>query len=173
MDDHERELRRLRLEAREAQADVEDIEAELAASSALLGDMLRDWASHGRILRLDAVDRPRRGRLVHVGADVVTLLGDQGEREVISLHQVEGVAAVGISRSVLACTTGHPHSMLAHLRGLVGATPSVVVERRSTDPVSGVLVGVAKSHALVRTSVGDEVMVPIEAIVSVVSSRST
>ncbi len=170
MDEHERELRRLRLGAREAHIEVEVAEAELAFAQRLLTDVLADWAAEGRRVRLDAVDRQRQGTVVHVGSSVVIIENDGGDRELVVLEHVEGLAGLAIGgRRTNAWTAGHPQSLLAHLRQLVGEMAMVVVERRTTAPMKGNLVGVAEDHLVIREASGADVVVPIGVVVSVIS----
>ncbi len=171
MDDHERELRRLRLEARGRLRDVEAAEAELEASTASLTEVLRDWAARGHNVQLDAVDRPRRGRVAHVGDTVVTLVREDGVREVVALRHVESFAPTEVLETTwVECSAGHPHTLVAHLRAMVGGEQLVAVDRRFTGTVQGQLVGVAATHLTLRTAPGGEMVIPLDAVVAVTTT---
>lgn len=168
MDEHEREVRRLRIEARERLVEIEETEGELALATSSIVDFFLDQAALGCEVRLDLADRARLGRIVHVGVDVVTLLDDEGRRPVVALAHLEGVQADMVAREAdQSWTRGHPGTMLAHVRSLIDQPGRVVIERRSTPPVSGRVLGVAEDHVLFETTAGSATLIPLAAIVSV------
>lgn len=173
MDDHERELRRLRLADRERREDIEASEAELAMATRSLPDALVDLGRVGSVVRLDAVDRSRSGVIVHVGAGVVTVRSDAGIDEVVSLGHVEGVRPVGaVPLGSLPSLSsgepvryGHPHSVVAFARSLIGET--VRLERRSTPPVAGRIDGVSDDLVLLGGTDGLQRLIPLASVVSI------
>lgn len=172
MDDHERELRRLRLDDRERREEIEAAEAELAAGTRSLCDALVDLGRSGRIVRLDAVDRSRSGRIVHVGEHVVTIRHDAGDDELVSLDHVEGIRSVDETSPVARALRsddpvryGHPHSVVASLRSFIGAP--VRIERRSTPSVTGRVEGVSDAVAVLRGPDAAELLIPLSSVVSI------
>lgn len=168
MDEHEREVRRLRIEARERLVEIEEAEGELALATSSIVDFLLDSAALGSDVRLELMDRPRVGRVVHVGVDVVTLLDEEGRRSVVSLAHLEGVHVdVPTREAGPSWTRGHPGTMLAHVRSLIDHPGRVMIERRSTPPIDGRVLGVAKDHLSFETTAGSAMLVPLDSIVSV------
>ncbi|MEZ5230241.1 MAG: hypothetical protein R2710_27330 [Acidimicrobiales bacterium] len=81
---------------------------------------------------------------MHVGESVVTLSAEAGLRELIVLAHVEGVVIdedPDVVGERIDWSNGHPRTLVAHLRSLVGAAGPVTIDRRSSDPITGSVIG--------------------------------
>ena len=78
MEDAERTIRQLRVDARALQEDAEQAVAELARATRTLRDALLDHARAGASMRLELASATIVGRIVHVGDDVVRVVSPDG-----------------------------------------------------------------------------------------------
>ena len=146
MDDTERTIRRLRIDAREQQEEAEAVVAELARASRSLRDAVLDLARAGRMLRVEVGGAVIAGTAVHVGTDLVRIAGAGREPTDVAFDAISGIQATtdgGPSRPV---STGYPDTILARARELVQVNARVEIGRRDAPAVNGELMAATSTH---------------------------
>ena len=138
MDEHEIELRRLRLEAREQLEDAEAAAHELAVSLRTMRDVLLDEGRQAHVVKVDVANLEIVGRVEHVGDSVVRLCGADGRRTTIALDAVDGVRVVREESRAVLVSVGYPATIEARLREWVQVQAMIEVGRRN---VAGTLLG--------------------------------
>ncbi len=169
MDHHERELRRLLLEDRSRRAEAEAAEAELDAARLGLHQVFDRWARTGAVVVVDLAGQVVQGRIGHLGRAAATLVEDSDTRILFEFDAVDGVRERpgSVMSGPHEWTAGHPGSVVALLRELVGRERVVELVRRSGDRIVGVVTGVSDEVVVVRTHSGVDVIVPQPALVAV------
>ena len=153
----ERRLRRLRLERREHQEEVEGIAREVDAARRTLSDALAEAGERGDRCLVDAGPHQLAGLVVHVGERVVGLLdAGSGRRWDVALGSVAVVAVLEPGRSACRVARGHPRTLLARARELTATGDLVEIGLTSRpEPLRGRLVDVSPEVLeLDRTSAG-------------------
>ncbi len=169
MDDHERAIRRLRLDERERREELEAAEAELDRSTRRVVDVCTDAGRRGASVLVEVAGHDLRGSVVHTGAEVI-VIGSVDARTLVVVDAIEGIEVdPGPSTDHGPSTTGHPATLLAFLRGLAIDDGGTEVElfRRSTGPIRGRLRAVTADHVAVERRSGVERVVPLGAVVAV------
>ncbi len=141
--------RRLRLEAR---AQAEEAEQEAAAHHAAtidLAEAIAQWGEQGRLLRFELGGRTLVGRVLHVGADLVTVRSDAMWFDV-AVDALEFVCPVDGDRLPRAVTRGHPGTLVARLREHATLERRVVVGLAGGAERQGVVFAVAGDHLVLR-----------------------
>lgn len=146
MDETERTIRRLRVDARAMQEDAEAAVAELAMATRTLRDAVLDHARSGATMRFEVGAAGLSGRVVHVGGEVVRLVVADGPPIDIAL---DAVSLIRVSNGVAGratVTTGYPDTLVARCRELVQSNARVAVGLRAGPTVSGGLVATTSTH---------------------------
>lgn len=164
VDHDERELRRLRAEAREQLEEAEAVALELAAATRSLRDALLDEGRLGHELRIDLADTTLVGRAEHVGASVLRLVGADGTRRTISIPAIEGVAVDRRESSASLVSVGYPETVEARLREWVQVRAAVEIARRNSPVVSGVLRAITPTHVELIQDGDRALLVPHDAV---------
>ncbi len=162
----ERRARELRLIGREMREDEEWAAAELDAAQRSFAEALAAAATTGHDVTIDTVAGSRRGRIVHLGEDVIGLASVIDGRVDIAAQHVLGVAVSRRPGSAASISTGHPRTVVARLREAVQDERTVILERLDASTVRGVVAAVGIDHVVVRSG-EDDVLVPTEVIVSI------
>ncbi len=166
MTPEERRERELRLAGRAGREDEELATAELDSARRSLVDACLDVGVAGAEVVVDTVTQSRRGRIVHVGEDLLTLGLPSGSRVEVALAHVVGVGSErrpGHARSV---ATGHPVTMVARCRELVQTEEVIELERRDGVILMGAATAASADHVELVANTTRWV-VPISAIVSI------
>ncbi len=154
MEDAERTIRQLRVDARAMQEDAELAVAELARATRTLRDALLDLARAGSPIRLEVADAMLAGAVVHVGDDVVRLVRpDRGVVDV-AISALAGVQAEAATSGHATVSVGYPASLLARCRELLQVNAHVEIGRRTRPPVLGALQAATPTHVEL-SAVGD------------------
>ncbi len=142
----EREIRRLRLEARANLEEAEAAVGELAAASRTMTDIIGDLGRLAVPVVLDIPVRQIHGLIVHVGTEVIQLETPGGEVFDVAVAAIAGVRSSGHSRGAVQISTGHPASMIARLRELSAASQRVTVGRYFASELVGTLLVAGVNH---------------------------
>lgn len=161
MDDAERTIRQLRVDARAMQEDAEVAVAELARATRSLRDALLDLARNGSELRLELAGATFNGRVVHVGEDVVRLARIDRPLVDISISAISGVHAADSSAGQAAVSTGYPATLVARCRELLQVNAGVEIGRRGLPPVLGELKAATATHVELETAAGGVWLIPL------------
>lgn len=167
MDEAERRIRQLRIDARAQQEDAEAAVAELARASRTLRDAVLDHARAGRQFRIEIGETNLTGSVVHVGSGLVRVAGvDTGAIDV-ALDAVTGLQATASDRAATSVSTGYPDTLVARARELVQVNARVEIGRRVGRPVRGDLVAVSTTHLELDGGEDRIVLVPLENTASI------
>lgn len=180
VDEHERTLRRLRQEARARLEEIEAAEAERELAGRSLADELHEWALRGAVLAIEVANQVVRGRICHLGATVVEI--DTGEtRTLIGVDRIlavwdQGELGLGVSAETAPrpgpWTTGHPGSLVARLRELVGTGHEVVVGRSGAEALQGAVMAASEHHVRLLIRRTRTVVVPLNVITTLTSTTA-
>lgn len=161
MDETERAIQQLRVDARALQEDAEAAVAELARATRNLRDAVLDHARSGARFRIEVGDVVFAGQVVHVGDDVVRLV--VGDRAPVDL----AISAVRLVRSSPGETAsapvsvGYPATLLARCRELLQVSASVELGRRTGTPLLGSLVAATSTHVELAGRGAETMLVPL------------
>jgi len=161
MDDAERTIRQLRVDARAMQEDAEGAVAELARATRSLRDAVLDLARNGSELRVEMSQATFTGRVVHVGEDVVRIARSDRPLVDIAISAIGGVHAASSSAHQAAVSTGYPATLVARCRELLQSSADVEVGRRSLAPVLGALQAATATHLELRAVNGGVWLIPL------------
>lgn len=156
-------VRRHRAEERQRRAAIEEVEGELAASERSLTDALIDIGRQGSAVRIEGVGVPGAVWIDHVGLDVIGVIASTGDAEFVALSAVLGITTVPGERQARVVTTGHPRTVLALAREMVGSGEAVVLGRADGVEVRGVLIAANTSHVELDTS-SSPLLIPLSAV---------
>lgn len=161
----ERELRRLRLEARATREEAEAAVAEMDASARTMADILGDLGRFSVVLSIDLPgERQLHGVIVHVGSELVRLQTAGGSRFDIAIAAINGVRSTGESGGTASVGTGHPASMVARLRELANHEERVTLARYFGAELIGQLVVAGLNHVQLQDNHAKMWFVPIAAV---------
>lgn len=138
----DRILRQIRQEARELQEEIEASVADFAASDRTLREALIDYAKLGHEMRIELAGRVLVGYVEHVGAQIVRLVTNEGQRVDVVLDAVAGIRVAGDALRPGTVTSGHPSTLLARLREAVQTQERLHLERRSGEALEGQVIAV-------------------------------
>lgn len=161
MEEAERTIRQLRVDARAMQEDAEGAVAELARATRSLRDALIDLGRTGVDVRVELAGKNVVGPVVHVGDDVVRLVRVDRRVVDIVISAIGGVHATPVLAGHATVSTGYPATMLARCRELVQAGAGVELGRRRHDPVVGELAAATSTHVELVTSRSGVALVPL------------
>ena len=161
MEEAERTIRQLRVDARALQEDAEVAVAELARATRSLRDAILDLARNGSELRLELVGATFSGRVVHVGDDVVRLARADHPLVDIAISAIGGVHAAPAGSGMAAVSTGYPATLVARCRELLQASAEVELGRCGLAPVFGELRAATATHVELATSNGGTWLIPL------------
>ena len=161
MDDAERAIQRLRVDARAMQEDAELAVAELARATRSLRDAMLDHARAGSAIRLELGGTTFAGRVVHVGDDVVRLVRADRDPVDVAISALSGVHVAAPDAGPCSVSTGYPATLLARCRELLQANTEVEIGRRVLSPVRGTLAAATATHIEADTSDGGAWLVPL------------
>lgn len=167
MDDAERTIRRLRADARAQQEDAEAVVAELAMASRTLRDAVLDHARCGRIIRIDLGDASLSGTVVHVGAELVRIVGSDHVPVDVVLRAVSALRVSGSDQGPATVSTGYPDTLLARCRELVQSNARLEIGRSLGPPVIGELVAATGTHLEIDAASYGQWLLPLDAVCSV------
>jgi hypothetical protein len=146
-EDLERRLQALRLERRAQQEELEEVAREADASARTVAEAVRQRGERGDRCVLEVGVHRLVGSVVHVEAELVRIAGFDGQMWDVALDRVSVVAVVEPGRSAHRVSRGHPRSLAARARELVGEGSVVEVGRLDRpDPLRGQVVGVSRTH---------------------------
>ena len=170
MDDTERAIQRLRVDARALQEDAEAAVAELALATRTLRDAVLDQARSGARFRVQVGDVALVGDVIHVGDEVMRLaVADRDPVDIV----IDAVGAIrttpGEGRSA-AVSVGYPATLLARCRELLQSRAEVELGRRSGPSVLGALVAATPTHLELVGRSGEVWLVPQSDVVYVARS---
>lgn len=140
--------------------------AELDASQRAFDDALVAAAQTGHEVVVDTAAGQRRGRIVHLGEDLIGLVSIAGGRVDVVMDHVIGVVVSRRPGAAATVSTGHPRTLVARLRQGVQEQRPIIAERIDASSVRGVVAAVAVDHVVLRSR-EDDVLVPLAAIVAV------
>jgi len=161
MDEAERAIRQLRVDARAMQEDAELAVAELARATRSLRDALLDLARSGADLRVEVCEATFSGRVVHVGEDVVRIARSDRPLVDIAISALSGVHAESPSGVHAPVSTGYPATIVARCRELLQASAGVEIGRRSAAPVVGEMQAATATHVELVTPNSGIWLVPL------------
>lgn len=166
-DDELRELRFERLEFEQSYREAVD-EGERAKRS--LDEVILEFLFRGDVIRVIVGDRAWAGKVVHAGAEVITLETPAGVQLDLAYEGVSAIRVVERSPSGGRALAGpHPGAIIARLRELVGSSETVEIGgARLQPPLEGTVVAVASSHIELRARDGGEWVIPLSNISFVV-----
>ena len=135
----ERRLRRLRLERRELQEEVEGIAREVDAARRTLADALVEAGERGDRCLVEAGTHHLAGEVVHVGERVIGVLDTgSGRRWDVALGSVAVVAVLEPGHSARRVARGHPRTLLARARELAATGEAVEIGLATrSEPLRG------------------------------------
>lgn len=165
MDLEHRRLRALRLEAAAEQAEVEQSTAELDAAGRSMADVFFELGTMGSEIVCELVSGPVRGQVMHVGAELVRVVGADATETDVAIRHIHGVRTVaeGLPATV---TSGHPATIVARCRELANSQIRVEVARPLGLPMRG-LVKVAGERQIEGEGATGQWFVPIDSICSI------
>ena len=146
MDDTERTIRRLRIDARRQQEEAEAVVAELARASRTLRDAVLDHGRAGRGLRVEVGESVIVGRAVHVGTDLVRIMGSDRQPVDVAFAAVSGIQVSGGDSGSASVSTGYPDTLLARARELVQVNAGVEIGRFAAPAIRGRLMAATVTH---------------------------
>ena len=161
MEEAERTIRQLRVDARAMQEDAEVAVAELARATRSLRDAILDLARNGSELRLELVGATFSGRVVHVGDDVVRIARVDRPLVDIAISAIGGAHAAPSGAGQVAVSTGYPATLVARCRELLQASADVEVGRSGLAPVLGELRAATATHVELATADGGTWLIPL------------
>ena len=159
-DDELRELRFERLDSERMFRDALD-EGERAGRS--FGEVVLEFLFRGDVIRVLVGDRAWTGKVVHAGAEVMTLETPAGAQVDLAHEGVSAIRVVERSRTGGRAPAGpHPGTMIARLRELALTGEAVTIGGSQLQPpLEGEVAAVAPSHIEFRTRDGGEWVVPL------------
>jgi hypothetical protein len=160
----ERELRRLRLEARANLEEAEACVGEVAAASRTMTDILGDLGLLSVPLAVDVPGRQIHGVIVHVGAEAVRLETPGAEAFDIAVAAIAGVRSSGESRGVVQISNGHPATMLARLRELSTTSERVTMGRYFASELVGTVLVAGVNHVQLEDNQSKMWFVPASSV---------
>lgn len=162
--DDEREVRRLRLEARANLEEAEAVVAEVAAASRTMVDILGDLGRLSVPLAVDIPGRQVHGVIVHVGNEVARLETPGGGVFDIAVAAIAGVRSSGQSRGPVQISNGHPATMIARLRELTADSERVTMGRYFGTELVGTLIVAGVNHVQLEDIQSKMWFVPVAAV---------
>lgn len=164
MDEAERTIRQLRVDARAMQEDAEEAVAELAKATRSLRDAILDLARSGAELRLELAVTTFTGRVVHVGDDVVRIARTNRPLVDVAISALSGVHASQGCAGHASVSTGYPATLVARCRELLQGSAGVEVGRRSLVSVVGELRAATATHVELSTAKGGSWLIPLDEV---------
>lgn len=140
--------------------------AELDASQRTFADSLVVAAQTGHEVVVDTASGQRRGRIVHVGEEMIGLVSIAGGRVDVAMDHVIGIVVSRRPGAAATVSIGHPRTLVARLRQGVQEQRPIIAERTDGSSVRGVAAAVGSDHVVIRSG-DDDVLVPLLAIVAV------
>jgi len=165
MDEAERTIRRLRADAREQQEDAEAVVAELAMAARSLRDVVLDHARQGRSIRAEIGSTILAGSVVHVGADLLRLVGPERPPIDLVLSAVTSIRSVDLGGDQRTVSVGYPDTLLARCRELVQVNARVEMGRHDAGSIRGALMAATASHFELVDDADGAWIVPIDSAV--------
>lgn len=160
----EREIRRLRLEARANLEEAEAAVGDVAAASRTMTDILGDLGRLSVPLAVDIPGRQIHGVIVHVGLEAVRLQTRGGEAFDIATAAIAGVRSSGESRGAVEISKGHPATMISRLRELSSTSERVTLGRYFGSELVGTLVVAGVNHVQLEDNQSKMWFVPVAAV---------
>jgi hypothetical protein len=160
------ELRELRFERLDFEQSVKDAVDEGDRATRTFDEVMVEHLFRGDIIRVMVGERAWTGRVVHVGAEVMTLETSGGIRVDLTYDGLGAVRVVERSSSGGRGLAGpHPGTMAARLRELFLTEESIEIGGfRLEAPLRGTVTAVAESHVEFRTADGGDWVVPLSSI---------
>lgn len=162
MDLEHRRLRALRLEAAAEQAEVEHSTAELEAADRSMADVLFELGNAGSEIVCETLAGPVRGRVVHVGSELMRVLGADSATVDVALRHIHGVRTVAVGRASTV-SSGHPSTVVARCRELANSGVRVELGSAVAVPMRGVIT-VAGDHHVAGEGATGAWFVPIGSV---------
>ncbi len=160
-----RRLRALRLEAAAEQAEIEHSTGELEAAGRSMVDVCFELGTAGAEVVCEMVSGPVRGRISHVGAELIRIVSADAAEVDVAVAQIHGLRTVGEGQPGTV-TSGHPSTVVARCRELANMSARVEVARPVGLPMRGLLT-VAGDHHIEGEGATGPWFVPIDSICSV------
>lgn len=162
MDLEHRRLRALRLEAAAEQAEVEQSTSELEASRRSMVDVFFELGNAGSEIVCETLAGSVRGRVVHVGSELVRVVGVDETAIDVALHHVHGVRTVAVGRPS-AVSSGHPSTVVARCRELANSGIRVELASPVAVPMRG-MITVAGDHHVEGEGATGIWFVPVDSV---------
>lgn len=164
MDETERAVQQLRIDARALQEDAEAAVAELARATRSLRDAVLDHARAGGRVRIEIGGVVFAGQVVHLGDDVArVVVADRGPVDV-ALSAVGSIQVSLGPQGPSPVSTGYPATLLARCRELLQVNALVEVGRRTLGPVSGEMMAATATHLELGGRSGDVWLIPLDEV---------
>ncbi|MDA3039167.1 MAG: hypothetical protein O3C27_06480 [Actinomycetota bacterium] len=161
----ERDVRRVRLDARNDVAERELAVAEQIAAERSLTEAMVALSEQGHLLTVEVGGRQFTGRISHAGDEVATIALRTGGDVTVVTDVVLGVFAnVERETKVVRAAYGYPFTLAALRRGAVVDRAGVTLGRRDGDPIRGRMEAVADRHVQGIDGRGARWLVPLASI---------
>lgn len=166
----EEELRELRFERLEYEREYREAVDESERAQRGLDEVVLEFLFRGDVIRVAVGERAWTGKVVHAGAEVMTLEASAGVGVDVAYDGISAIRVVERSRRGGRALAGpHPGSMIARLRELAQTgEPVEIGGTRLLPPLEGSVMVVASSHLEFRGRDGAEWIVPLTEIAYVV-----
>lgn len=160
----DKELRRLRLEARANLEEAEAAVAEVAAASRTMTDIIGDLGRLGVPVAIDIPGRQIQGLIVHVGTEMTQLRTAGGDVFDIAVAAIGGIRSSGESLGPVKIGKGHPETMIARLRELSVSQERVTMARFFGGELVGNLMVAGVNHVQLEDIQSKMWFVPIASV---------
>jgi hypothetical protein len=160
----ERIIQEIHTERRSYLEEVEDAVAETEAAATSLDLRLMQLGNRAVEVMADVADRQIRGRVCHVDGEVVTIETIGGARFCFHIERVMAFEFSNIPGETRAVATGHPSTMLAHLREMWTSGARCTVGRMSGPAILGDLQAVTDGHVELIDHQGNDWLIPLQTI---------
>jgi hypothetical protein len=168
---NEEGLRELRFDRLEFEREYREAVDESERAQRGLDEVVLEFLFRGDVVRVAVGERAWTGKVVHAGAEVMTLeTAAAGVGVDVAYNGISGIRVVERSRRGGQALAGpHPGSIIARLRELAQTgEPVEIGGTRLLPPLEGSVVVVASSHIEFRGRDGAEWIVPLTEIAYVV-----
>lgn len=167
---YEEELRELRFDRLEYEREYREAVDESERAQRGLDEVVLEFLFRGDVIRVAVGERAWTGKVVHAGAEVMTLETSAGVGVDVAYGGISAIRVVERSlRGGRALAGPHPGSIIARLRELAQTgEPVEIGGARLLPPLEGSVMVVALSHLEFRGRDGAEWIVPLTEIAYVV-----
>ncbi len=160
----DKELRRIRLEARANLEEAEAAVGEVAAASRSMIDIIGDLGRLGVSVAVDVPGRQIHGRIIHVGVAMCQLQTPGEDVFDIAVAAIAGIRSSGESLGPAKIGKGHPDTLISRCRELAVNQDRITLARYFGSELVGNIMIAGVNHIQLEDNQSKMWFVPIKAV---------